>query len=205
MTNASRFLFAHDFRAPLPDAKQQAALAAAEERGRAAGFAAGLRQAQDDAAAQLASALRRLAETAASLLSEADARAAALEDEAIGFALDLGRKLAGEALRVDSLSTIAEAARATFQHLRGVPHLVARVNLAQVEDVERMLQDLAREGGFEGRLVMLGEPDIAPGDARLEWADGGVVRTRSRIDAALDPHLGARRAPLDDPDPPHVP
>ena len=30
-------------------------------------------------------------------------------------------------------------------------------------------------------LVVLGEPDLAPGDARIEWADGGVVRERARI------------------------
>ncbi len=47
------------------------------------------------------------------------------------------------------------------------------------------MRRLAREHGFEGRLVVLGEPDMPPGDARLEWADGGVVRERARIEAAL--------------------
>jgi flagellar assembly protein FliH len=49
---------------------------------------------------------------------------------------------------------------------------------------------LARERGFEGRLVVLGEPDLAPGDARMEWADGGVVRDRARIEAAVLDALG---------------
>ncbi len=47
-----------------------------------------------------------------------------------------------------------------------------------------MLKRLARERGFEGRIVVLGEPDIALGDARLEWADGGIVRERRRFEAA---------------------
>ena len=34
--------------------------------------------------------------------------------------------------------------------------------------------------GFEGRLVVLAEPEIAPGDCRIEWADGGVVRDQRR-------------------------
>jgi len=194
MTTSSRFLFEQDFRSPRGgDAKHLAALADAEARGRAAGFAEGVRQAQADHEARLSEALRRLTEAAAQLIAEADARDAMHEEEAIGFALELGRKLAGEALRANALGPIAEAARAALQHLRGVPHLVARVNEAQVEDVDRLLLGLARERGFEGRLVVLGEPDIAFGDARLEWADGGVARERARIDDAVADGIAATR------------
>jgi flagellar assembly protein FliH len=56
---------------------------------------------------------------------------------------------------------------------------------------------MARERGYEGRLVVMGEPDIAPGDGRIEWADGGIVREQARIEAAVDQAvagaLGARR------------
>ena len=54
----------------------------------------------------------------------------------------------------------------------------------------QLVKRLARERGFEGRLVVLGEPDLAPGDARMEWADGGVVRDRARIEAAVLDALG---------------
>ena len=37
---------------------------------------------------------------------------------------------------------------------------------------------------------VLGEPDLALGDARIEWADGGVVRDRARIEAAVLDALG---------------
>jgi len=50
--------------------------------------------------------------------------------------------------------------------------------------------------GFTGRLVVLGDPDIAIGDARLEWADGGVVRDIRQlsgdIDAAITEYFAAR-------------
>ena len=86
---------------------------------------------------------------------------------------------------------------ASFQHLRGVPHLVVRVNAALVEAVEAHVQRIARERGYEGRLVVMGEPDIAPGDGRIEWADGGIVREQAHIEAAVDHAvagaLGVRR------------
>jgi flagellar assembly protein FliH len=75
-----------------------------------------------------------------------------------------------------------------------VPHLVVRVNQALVEAVEARVQRIARERGYEGRLVVIGEPEIAPSDGRIEWADGGVVREQARIEAAVDGALaGAAR------------
>jgi flagellar assembly protein FliH len=184
MTNPSRFLFETDFRGG-GDARHRAALAQAEERGRAAGLAAGLAQAQAAAPARLAQAVERLAQQASALLAEADARQARLEEDAIGFALAFARKLAGEAIDANPLGPLAQAARAAFEHLRGVPHLAVRVNEGLVGEIEMLMQKLARERGFDGRIIVLGEPDIPLGDARLEWADGGLVRERRQAEAAL--------------------
>lgn len=193
MTNRSRFLFDHDFRGGAAgDARHAAALAQAEERGRAAGLAAGLAQAQASTPGRLAQAAERLGELASALLADAERRQAQLEDEAVAFALAFARKLAGDAISVNPLGPIAQAAKAAFEHLRAVPHLVVRVSEALVDDVDALMQRLARERGFDGRIIVLGEPDIAPGDARLEWADGGLVRERRRTEAALDqPFTGA--------------
>jgi flagellar assembly protein FliH len=191
MTNANRFLFDNDFRAgPGGDTRQRAALAQAEERGRAAGLAAGLAQAQGSLPGRLAQATEQLARLAGALLAGAEARQARLEEEAIAFALAFARKLAGEAVDANPLGPIAQAAKAAFGHLRAVPHLAVRVNQALVGEVEMLLQKLARERGFEGRIIVLGEPDIALGDARLEWADGGLVRERRATEGALVETLG---------------
>jgi flagellar assembly protein FliH len=188
-TNANKYLFDCDFRDPGGGAKNLAALQEAEQRGFAQGVAEGRRQGAAEAEAQLAAALRRLADTAGSLLSGLDARQAQMEEEALAFGSALGRKLAGRALAAQPLDAITEAARASFQHLRGVPHLVIRVNEALVEAVESRMQRIARDQGYEGRLVVMGEPDIAPGNGRIEWADGGIVRDQARIEAAVDDAL----------------
>jgi flagellar assembly protein FliH len=186
MTGATRFLFDRDFRAPFGRAggNAQAELDGADARGFARGVVEGRRQAAVEAEALLAQALQRVAQGAAELVAAGDARQGRLEAEAVAFALALARKLAGEAIDQHPLAGIAEAAKAALQHLRGVPHLVARVNDALVEQAETLMKRLAREHGFDGRLVVLGDPDIRPGDARIEWADGGVVRDQARIEAA---------------------
>jgi flagellar assembly protein FliH len=188
-TSANKYLFDCDFRDPGSAAKNLAALQEAEQRGFAQGLAEGCRQTAADMEAQLATAMRRLADSAVSLLSGLEAQQAQVEQEALAFAAALGRKLAGRALAAQPLDAITEAARASFQHLRGVPHLVVRVNDGLVEAIETQVQRMARERGYEGRLVVIGEPNIAPGDGRIEWADGGIVREHGRIEAAVDQAL----------------
>ncbi|KQP31772.1 flagellar assembly protein FliH [Methylobacterium sp. Leaf104] len=195
--NARRFLFDTDFR-PRPDnpatVKEAAALAETVARAEAEGYARGLREgqvmAEQQIQARLSDALTRLGLAAAGLIGQSDARDQAREDEALDFAILLARKVAGEALDAQPLAAIGDAARAALQHLRGVPHLVVRVHESLVDDSEALVKRLARERGFEGRLVVLGEPDLAPGDARMEWADGGVVRDRAQIEAAVLAALG---------------
>jgi flagellar assembly protein FliH len=185
-TSASKFLFDCDFGAPSGgSAKTIAAVQEAETRGYARGLDDGRRQGAAEADAQLNAAIRRLADGAAALLAGLDAHRAQLEEEALAFGAALARKLAGTALAAQPLEPILEAARSAFQHLRGVPHLVVRVNEALVEAVEAHVQRIARERGYEGRLVVIGEPDIPLGDGRIEWADGGVVREQNRIEAAV--------------------
>ena len=40
------------------------------------------------------------------------------------------------------------------------------------------------------RLVILAEPDIAHGDCKIEWADGGMVLERASIDAKINELVG---------------
>lgn len=192
MTNAAKFLFGEDFRKPAPEppAISSQDVEEAEARGYMRGLQDGQLQATLAAQAHLAAAMERLAEAAGLLLTGVDAVNAETEALAVDFAVALGHKLAGDALSRDPLAAIAEAARDTFQHLRGVPHLVVRVNDTLVESVDPLIKSMARERGFEGRLVTFGEPDIALGDVRLEWADGGVARSQSRIELAVAQALG---------------
>lgn len=156
----------------------------------ARGMQEGRAQAETQVQARLADAVTRLGLAAAGLIGQSDARDAEREAEAMDFAVSLARRIAGTALDAQPMAAIGDAARAALQHLRGVPHLVVRVHESLVDESEALVKQLARERGFEGRLVVLGEPDLAPGDARMEWADGGVVRDRARIEATVLEVLG---------------
>lgn len=191
--NARRFLFDTDFRpreSKAASVMQPAEVAEAVAEAHARGMQEGRAQAEMQVQARLADALTRLGLAAAGLIGQSDARDAEREAEAMDFAVALARRIAGTALDAQPMAAIGDAARAALQHLRGVPHLVVRVHESLVDESEALVKQLARERGFEGRLVVLGEPDLAPGDARMEWADGGVVRDRARIEATVLEVLG---------------
>ena len=196
--NAKPFLFETDFRRPRPSAdalRAAEAAAHAEAAALARGLQEGRVQAEAQVQGRLADAMTRLSLAAAGLLAQADAREAEREAQAVEIAVLVARKVAGDALDAAPLAGIGEAARAALQHLRGVPHLVVRVHESLVEAAEALVKRLARERGYEGRLVVLGDPETALGDARIEWADGGIVRERARIEAAVGEALGLPAIP----------
>lgn len=197
MKRADRFTFGEDFRGRPADGPErearQAADQAALQDAYARGVTEGRQQADADASRRVGEALDRIAADAGASLRRIDAATAEIEDEGLAFFETLARRLAGSAVAEQPLATIAEAARATFRHLRGVPHLVVRVNESLIDPVEPLLRKLAHEHGFDGRIIVLGSDEIAPGDARLEWADGGVVRDAR----ALDEAVSAALAPAD--------
>jgi flagellar assembly protein FliH len=205
MSTVRKFLFSEDFRGPTPEeeAARAAAERAAQEEALRQAFARGVEEGRRQAAAENE---RRLEDTMQRLTAEASARFAALdlaiertESEALAYFDALARKLAGSALAEQPLSAVADAATAAFRHLRGVPHLVARVATPIVEDTDSLLRRIGRESGFEGRIIVIGDEDLGPGDVRLEWAEGGVARDRVSFERAIESAVGAAGAPsLDD-------
>ena len=184
--NATRFSFGSDLRAPpSATALSHAEIAGIEERARAEGREAGRREAEAAAQGRLATATERIEAALPALAAGLEARMAEIEAEAVRVALRVARTIAGDALAAHPLDAVATVAAEAFSHLRGVKHLAIRVHESLVEPVEAMTARMGRERGFEGRVIVLGEPDIEPGDARLEWADGGVLRERRQLEAQI--------------------
>jgi flagellar assembly protein FliH len=121
-----------------------------------------------------------------------------LETEAVELALTIARKLSTELILREPFTEIAALATECLKQLTAAPHVVVRVNDALHETARERLEEIAQSRGFEGRLVVVAEPEIAVGDCRIEWADGGVVRHRAKTDLAIGDaigrYLGARQS-----------
>jgi len=203
MTARAKFLFNTDF-GPVKEAPpkissedHQAAIAAAELRGYQRGLTAAEAQARTAAERRTAAACERIAGVLAGIAGEMKAIEGRLEAEAVEVAVAVASKLAPALVAREPIAEIAALATECFTAFLAAPHVVVRVNNELYASACERLDEIARSRGFEGRLVVLGETEIAPGDCRIEWADGGVIRDRTTVASAIDDlvsrYIAARR------------
>lgn len=197
MAAPAKFLFDTDFSAP--DRSRERAATAAEIAQQVAaaetvayrnGYEAAQREAKVEADRRMAAALEQInihLQGVAARVSNVEAR---METEAVDVAIAVARKLAGALVAAQPLGEITALIMDCFAHLVATPHLVVRINEQLYDGARERIEKLAKQSGFEGRLVILAEPEIATGDCRIEWADGGVVLERAAIDAKINELVG---------------
>jgi flagellar assembly protein FliH len=203
MTAIARFTFNEDFTTggkptiTLVEAERRAADAEAQAHRK--GFAAGLAQAQTEAAQRIATALGLIADGMSRLDRALTGIEARLETEAVQVSVAVAAKLAPELIAREPYTEITALATECFRHLVNTPHVVVRVGADIYDTAKGKLEESAHARGFEGRLVVMSDPDMAAGDCRIEWADGGVTRdeaaTLSVINDVVARYVAARSTP----------
>jgi flagellar assembly protein FliH len=203
MKTTAKYLFDEDFSS---GAKPTITLVEADRRRADAesqayrqGFAAGEKQAQDEAAERTAAALGMIADAMERLERSLASISARLETEAVEVAVAVATKLAPELIAREPFVEISALATESFNHLVKAPHVVVHIGAEIYETAKAKLDEIANARGFEGRLVVLSDPAMAPGDCRIEWAEGGVARDRAATLAVIDDVVGryvAARASL---------
>src|SRR5580658_1794706 len=173
-------------------------LAEAEASARRQGYADAQAEAKIEADRRMAEALERIAVNLGKANDALAAIETRLECEAVEVAIAVARKLAPALIAREPFAEIAALAGDCFRQLVASPHIAVRVNDGLYATTREKLDDIVRTRGFEGRLVVLAEEDIALGDCRIEWADGGINRDNAATDAAIGEavagYLSARRS-----------
>ena len=198
MAAQAKFLFEDDFgegaglktaEVTVSEAVHRAAVAEADARGYQRGLVAAeataTAQLKTEAEQRMAAAFDRIAAALDGLTSRMKAVEDRFEAESVEVAVAVARKLAPRLIACEPLAELAALATECFGELLRAPHVVIRVNDGLYATAREKLDDIARARGFEGRLVVLGEPDIPVGDCRIEWADGGLKRDLAATEAAI--------------------
>ena len=162
----------------------------------ASGFAAGEAQARAHADSQIHAALNELASSAASLLAAMDIHAKSLTTEAVQLAVVCATKLAPATMAARPETEIEAVVRNCLSHLNREPHILLRVSAAIVDRLKDVVEHMAMERGLTGRIILLGEPEMSDGDCVVEWADGGVTRSREDIENEIAEIVGRYVATL---------
>lgn len=202
MSATAKFMFDADFGAAAPPPKidiaaHEAEVKEAEARGYRSGMGAAEAQARTEAERRMALALENIGSAFDRVMGALAQVERKLEVEAVEVAAAVAAKLAHELVAREPLEEIAALATTCLRELRSAPHIAVRVHESLHEQVQTKLAEIASARGFDGKLVVLGEADVAPGDCRLEWADGGMVRdhaaTAALINEEVTRYLAARR------------
>ncbi|WP_420132829.1 FliH/SctL family protein [Rhodopseudomonas sp.] len=194
---AQKFLFDNDFGAP-DKAREKAAaaaelaqaVAAAEQRGYQVGFAQAQREMQAEADRLVAMALEQIGQSMQVIATGIGSVETRMETEAVEVAVAVARKLCAELIAAEPLAEITALVGECFRHLVSTPHLVVRISDGLYEAARERIELLAKRSGFAGRLVLLSDPEIAGGDCKIEWADGGMVLERAAIEAKITELVG---------------
>jgi flagellar assembly protein FliH len=204
MAAPAKFMFDTDF-APPDKARERPAtpaeiaqkIASAEARAYRDGYEAAQREAKAESDRRAALALEEIGITIKGIALRFSGIEARMETEAVDVAVAVARKLCGELVAAEPLGEITALVSDCFSHLVSTPHLVVRINDSLYEAAREKIERQAAQSGFEGRLVILAEPEIATGDCRIEWADGGVVLERAAIEAKINELVGRYMASRD--------
>jgi flagellar assembly protein FliH len=197
MAAPAKFLFDMDFSAPdrmrerpATPAEIAQKIAAAEARAYRDGYDAAQRVAKAESDRRSALALEEIGINIKTIAQRFAGIETRMETEAVDVAISVARKLCSTLIAAEPLGEITGLVKDCFSHLVATPHLVVRINDSLYEAAHERIERMAKQSGFEGRLVILAEPEIGTGDCKIEWADGGVVLERAAIEAKIDELVG---------------
>jgi len=197
MAAPAKYMFDMDFAAP-DKTREKAPTAAdiaqkvanAEAKAYRDGFDAAQREAKVESDRRAALALEEIGIAIKGIAQRFAGIENRMETEAVDVAVAVARKLCSELIAAEPLAEITGLVSDCFSHLVSTPHLVVRISDSLYEEARERIEKLAKQSGFEGRLVILAEPSIATGDCKIEWADGGVVLERAAIESKINELVG---------------
>ena len=163
MAAPAKFLFDMDFSAPDKSRERPATpseiaqkIAAAEARAYRDGFDAGQREAKAESDRRTALALEEIDLGIKGIAARFAGIESRMETEAVDVAVAVARKLCSELIAGEPLAEITALVSDCFAHLVSTPHLVVRINDSLYEAARERIERLAKQSGFEGRVVILG-------------------------------------------------
>jgi flagellar assembly protein FliH len=191
--SANKFTFDTEFKgqsdvvSDAARARQKKTLTAEEiEALQAESEARGTQAAQVKAAESLERTVAALIMSLRAALDQSRSQIEALRAEAALLALAAAKKIAPAALAALPAGDVENALREAMHQAIGEPRITLRAAPQVIAALENKVTAIAHEEGYDGRVMLAADPQIAGADCRIEWRGGGSERSEAAIEAALD-------------------
>jgi len=161
------------------------------ERGRQAG----IDEINATIAARTAAALETIAANVSTLTGQLENQRRQLKSEGVVLANMIAGSLANALIAREPMHEIEALFDEALNFLPNAPHIAVRMNETLLEVAKEKLDAIAAQRGFQGKLILVGQPEIDQGDCRIEWAQGGIVKDskliKQRILEIINQHIEA--------------
>lgn len=189
------------------------------ESAKAEAYAKGRQEGMDDAMAgidqQVARTLDAVFSRVPKVFEQHKAWTQEMETDAARLGLAVIGRLAPELVRDNELPEVEAVIREAFGFLTEQPKVMIRVAKELEEPLSGKVDLMASRVGYEGQVVLVGDPELPVDDCRVSWQAGAVERsldavwdqideivgrvlagapTRSRDDKEAEPHAGSETA-----------
>lgn len=161
-------------------------IAQAREEGYNDGLEAGEQSVVSETNRQIAAAAEKIADRSADFVKTIEHAQQHHLVQSSKLALTIGHKLAAHLIEQDPTPEIVALLEDCLASLGSTAHLVIRCNDQLSDQIKPITEQLAHQAGFDGRLIIMGEPEFAMGDCRIEWSDGGLARNFENLANEID-------------------
>jgi len=175
---------------PPPPTFSEEELAAAVAEARKTAHAEGAAKGKADANAQIerqtAAALNAIAGHFAKIEGEVNAAVGQMRETTVELSLAMMRRLFPEFARQHGLDEVKGLIGRCLDTLRTEPRFTVRVSNDQADALRGAVEELAAARGYEGRIAVTADESLKPGDCRIEWSQGGMIRSAGEIWKAIE-------------------
>jgi flagellar assembly protein FliH len=195
MVKPVKFTFDTPFDAPAPSVEPEAPppptftleeLEAARAEAHAAGIEAGEARARAALEAAIEASLASIGRALGDLMARQAGMLIEIRADAAVLAHAIASKLAPTLMAKVPLVEVETMLDACLGDLADEPRIVVRLADQLVDALKPRIDGIAATAAYPGQVVLLGDPSIEVGDARVEWAHGGAERNTRTLASAIE-------------------
>ncbi len=149
-------------------------------------FKQGMAQQQRTIEAELATASSAIAAGLAELIADQVRLLEGHRRESVALAAAIARKLAPALTSRQPMAEIEAMIGECLRQLPGEPRIAVRATQDIIDQLRPRIEGLAAHAGATGKMILIVDGALQPGDCRVEWVEGAVERRESEILADID-------------------
>ena len=127
-----------------------------------------------------------------------------LSRAAHSFAVGICKKMMPAMAKQHSFDEVGRVIEEVFAKAIEEPRITLSVHSDIAKAIEVRVSELAKEKGYEGRVLVQADEELEASDCRVDWANGGCERNTKQlwanITSILDRNIGEKPTIWDEPD-----